>query len=102
MNTPLLDRPTVDIGTDLETFEVKEPDPDDRVIVLVHTGHSNPKLATVELVYRWHGPETLAVGDLVQLPKMPRMGAHDGIVVSLDGASHPYQGPCRFIVRKLS
>lgn len=100
MSTQLLDAPVADI--EVGTIEVIEPKSDDRVVVLVHTGHQNPKFSGLELVYRWRGPEALAVGDLVELPPMPKMGVHQGIVTSLDGASHPYKGPVKFIVRKVS
>jgi hypothetical protein len=56
-----------------------------------------------DLVYRWRGGEPLAVGDLVLCPKTP-LGPSDfvAIVVSLDASNHPYKGPVRSIIRKVT
>lgn len=55
-----------------------------------------------DLVYSWPGGP-LAVGDIVLCPQTPRgPGPFEALVVSLDGADHPYKGPVKSIIKKVS
>jgi hypothetical protein len=76
-----------------------------RVVVMASTGYMNRfegKVPVSELVYRWPGGP-LAVGDMVLCPPTPWLSApFEAMVVSLDASGHPYQGPVKSIMRKIS
>lgn len=95
-----------DVITDEMLMEMLDTQPaDSRVIVQAYLPHVLEYSAGFDpmrdLVYSWPG-EPLAVGDIVLCPKTPLgPGPFEAIVISLDGADHPYKGPLKSILRKV-
>jgi len=95
-----------DVITDEMLMEMLDTQPaDSRVIVQAYLPHVTQYSATFDpmrdLVYSWPGGP-LAVGDIVLCPKTPLgPGPFEAIVISLDGADHPYKGPLKSIIRKV-
>lgn len=81
-----------------------EPIPARRVLVEAYLPHvkkygHNP---TLRMVYMWRGGK-LALGDLVLCPPTPlRNSAFTGVIVSLDASNHPYKGPAKHIIKRIT